>query len=166
MIIFFLWTWDTRNKTHEMRHMKCDTWCWVKIPSKCQLSSYNGLGVMMLWRSWGKGWLTYEMQRCLEDIPRLQQVCKLYVKNILQIIDRQKNHPLCFFFVFFWKFCVFLYFRFLHQTASDNYPFLRGFCLRIWKSKKMSGNPAKTCQELWPNQSPTVFNVHPLRLPK
>ena len=35
-----------------------DTWCGVNILSKFQFSSSNNLGLMMFWRSGGKGWMS------------------------------------------------------------------------------------------------------------
>ena len=52
------------HMTHDTGHMTHDIWCGVNILSKFQLSSSNGLAVMMLWISGGKGsltdWINYE----------------------------------------------------------------------------------------------------------
>ena len=49
---------DTWHVTPDTWHLTCDTWWGVNILSKCQLSSSQGLGVMMLWRFGGKCWLS------------------------------------------------------------------------------------------------------------
>ena len=80
-------TGDTWEVTHDTWHMTCDMWhmthyiwCEVNILSKFQLSGSNGLGIMMLWISGGKGWLTHSlsdwiMTKLFVELPRLHQVC-------------------------------------------------------------------------------------------
>ena len=46
-----------KRKKCDMWHLTCDMWWGVNILSKFELSSSHGLGVIMLWRFGGKGWL-------------------------------------------------------------------------------------------------------------
>ena len=48
-------TRDTWHVTCDMWHMTHHTWSEVNILSKFQLSSFNGLGIMLLLISGGKG---------------------------------------------------------------------------------------------------------------
>ena len=53
--------------THDTWHLTCDRWWGVNILSKCQLSSFHGLGVMMFW-----------MFGCRKKMlsPDLQKICE------------------------------------------------------------------------------------------
>ena len=55
----WLVTHDLWQMTHDIWHMKHDRWREVNIPSKFQLSSSYGLGVMLFWKFGGKELLSY-----------------------------------------------------------------------------------------------------------
>ena len=71
-------TCDTRHVTH-------DTWCGVNVLSKFKLSSSNGLGVMMFWRSGGKGWMSDSVNQLITILfveqPRLHWVWQKLLKS-------------------------------------------------------------------------------------
>ena len=54
--------------THNRWHVTHDAWC---SPSKVQLSSSNGLQVMMFWRSGGKGWPTQSINAVSEWVTKV-----------------------------------------------------------------------------------------------
>jgi hypothetical protein len=62
------YTW---HRTHDTWHVKPDSWLVVNILSRFQVSSSNGLGVMMFWRFGGEGWPTKWMNKWVSDQPYL-----------------------------------------------------------------------------------------------
>ena len=67
LIFLFLLKKDNKQKnmkcdwwgvTHNRLHVTHDAWCRLNSLSNIQLSSWNGLEVMMFWRPGGKGWPT------------------------------------------------------------------------------------------------------------
>ena len=63
--------WHVTGDTWPVKH---NTWCGMNNVSKCQLSSSNGLEVMIFRRSWGKGSLSklmnvWQWQSCLKNSP-------------------------------------------------------------------------------------------------
>ena len=69
---------DRWGVTHGRWHVTHDTWCRVNSLSTVQLSSSNGLEVMMFWRSGGKGWQTQSINEWVCD----QGVCRTHPGHI------------------------------------------------------------------------------------
>ena len=69
---------DTWHLTPDTWHLTCDTWWGVNILSKFQLPSSFDLGGKVIWRSGGKGSLTYSLDQSVMKLfieqPRLHRV--------------------------------------------------------------------------------------------
>ena len=88
---------DTWHLTRDTWHLTCDTWWGVNILSKFQLPSSFGLGGKGIWRSGGKGSLTWSISEWITKVfieqPRLHQVCEQYLIYIYpQIPERTKTN--------------------------------------------------------------------------
>ena len=66
--------------TGDRWHLTHDTWCGLNILSKCQLSSSNGLGFLMFWRSGGKESLNQSISEGINVIS----VCKTVYTGSVQ----------------------------------------------------------------------------------
>ena len=105
-------TCDTWQVTHDRWHVTHDTWCGVTILSKFQLSSSNGLGVMMCWRSGGKGSLTQLINH--EAVCRAAPATLGLLNRYLQMAHKEKNVMLL------WLLCRKNYFTFLKKFKHCN----------------------------------------------
>ena len=72
--------------THDFSYDTPDTWQVVKIVLTLSVSKSNGLGVKVLWRFGGKGWLTESINWLIDFKRPCKLQCTFYCHRVVKNI--------------------------------------------------------------------------------